>query len=274
MTKLLNIQKIGLLLLVPIFLFGCAAPQYKTTYETRERGTDKYVETSGHVSSISSVSVYKSGILTIDSSITSYETEYEGPKMEDVAIVRRPADPVGALVNTAATVGLNLLFEPKKTGSQAIGDTQGVYVNRTYVDKSRAKPTGRNRWNTKPISFTGSILLFGLKDQPIELYVTGGSIDISAHLKESNQSGQVKLKIICKHCQDLRPDQTTFFSSFTREKNIEFNIDEFKALQKSIEKSSQIKPKQSNSTASQRCLNIGLREGSDDYIKCLKTLLK
>lgn len=274
MTNLLNIRKIELLLLAPIFLFGCAAPQYKTTYETRERGTDKYVETSGHVSSISSVSIYKSGILTIDSSITSYETEYEGPKMEEVAIVRRPADPVGALVNTAATVGLNLLFEPKKTGSQAIGDTQGVYVNRTYVDKSRAKPTGRNKWNTKPISFTGSILLLGLKDQPIELYVTGGSIDISTYLKESNQSGVVRLKVICKYCQDLRPDQTTFFSSFTREKNIDFNIDEFKAFQKTIEKNSPKTPSQSSISATQRCLNIGLKEGSQDFIKCVRTLSK
>ena len=116
--------------------------------------------------------------------------------------------------------------------------------------------------------------MFGLKDQPIELYVTGGSIDISTHLKESNQSGQIKLKVVCKYCQDLRADQNRFFNNFTREKSFNFNIDDFKAMQRTVERSSQINPNQSSNSAMQRCLNIGLREGSEDFIKCVKTLNK
>ena len=275
MINFISMQKIRSLPLLLVFILcGCAAPQYKTTYETRENGTGRYFESTNQTSSLYTVTLSPSGLLTIDSYITSYDTEYEGPKMEEVSKVRRPADPIGAIVNTAATVGLNLLFEPKKTGSQAIGDTRGEYVTRTYVDKSRSRTTGRANWNTKSTIFNGSILVFGIKDQPIELYVTNNYIDISSHLKESNLSSPLRLRIVCKNCQDLRVDQNASFANYTREKNLNFNLDEFKILQRNAIRNTQGKSSPATNSVNQRCLSIGLREGSDDFIKCVKTLTK
>lgn len=263
-----------------IFLFllhGCAAPQYKTTYQTREVGVDKYYESSTEIRSIRSASISSSGILTIDAFLTRYQMEYEGPKMEQVTKVRRPADPVGALVNTAATVGLNLLLAPKQTGSQAIGDTQSEYVSNTYVDKSRARVTGKTRWDTQALFFTGAVIIYDLKSQPFELYLNSNSIDISSHLEGTSLVSPLKIKVVCKFCEDLKPQQNSNFSLFTRQKEIDFDLNAFNLLQKeSKARNAQIeaqrKSKPTSNSATQRCLSIGLRDGSEDFIKCIKTL--
>jgi hypothetical protein len=265
-----------------IFLFllhGCAAPQYKTTYQTREVGLDKYYASSSEIKSIRSVSLSSSGILTIDAYLTRYQIEYEGPKMEQVTKVRRPADPVGALVNTAATVGLNLLLAPKQTGSQAVGDTQSEYVSNTYIDKSRARVTGRANWDTQATIFTGSVLIYGIKNQPIEMYLNGNNTDISSHLGGSSFASPLKIKVVCKFCEDLKEQQNSNFSSFTRQKDLDFNLDEFKSVQiknnaRIAQTDAQRKSISSGNSATQRCLSIGFSDGSEDFIKCIKTFTK
>ena len=264
-------------LIILFLLSGCAAPQYKTTYETKKVGTDKYSETTNLVSSLRSISLFPSGILTFDTYQTGYEVEYEGPKMQEISKVRRPADPLGAIVNTAATVGLNLLLAPKQTGSQAIGDTRSEYVTRTFIDKTKATATGKAGWNTKSVIFTGNILIYGIKNEPIDLYVTKNNVDISSYLMESSYASPLKIKVVCKDCEDLKREQNSNFSFFTREKEINFDLNGFNVLQREIkERNSQIdaqrKPKSTSNSATQRCLGIGLREGSQDFIKCIKTL--
>jgi len=263
-----------------IFLFllhGCAAPQYKTTYQTREVGLDKYYASSSEIKSIRSVNLSSSGILTIDAYLTRYQIEYEGPKMEQVTKVRRPADPVGALVNTAATVGLNLLLAPKQTGSQAIGDTQSEYVSNIYIDKSRARATGKANWETQSTIFTGSVIIYGIKNQPVEMYLNSNNTDISSHLGGSSFVSPLKIKVVCKFCEDLKSQQNLNFSLFTRQKDIDFDLDEFKSLQRKAKARTaqtdvQTKSFSSGNSAAQRCLSIGLKEGSEDFINCIKTL--
>ena len=260
-----------------LLLHGCAAPQYKTTYQTREVGLDKYSVSSSEIKSIRSVGISQGGILSIDAFLTRYQIEYEGPKMEQITKVRRPADPVGALVNTAATVGLNLLFAPEKTGSQAIGDTQSEYVSNTYIDKSRARTTGKANWETVATIFTGSVLIYGVKNQPIEIYLNNNNIDISSHLEGSSYGSPLKIKVVCKFCEDLKAQQNSNFSLFTRQKEIDFDLNAFNLLQKeSRARNSQIEAqresKSTSNSATQRCLSIGLRDGSEDFIKCIKTL--
>jgi hypothetical protein len=270
-------KKIFSSLTILFLLNGCAAPQYKTTYETKKVGTDKYIETTNIVSSLRTVSMFSSGVLTFDSYQTGYEIEYEGPKMQETLKERRPADPLGAMVNTAATIGLNLLLAPKQTGSQAIGDTRSEYVTRTFIDKTKATATGKAGWNTKSVIFTGSILIYGIKNQPIDLYITKNNVDISSYLKESSYASPLKIKVVCKYCEDLKQEQNSNFSSFTREKDIVFDLNSFNALQEEIKEKNaqidaQIKAKSTSNSATQRCLSIGLREGSQDFIKCIKTL--
>jgi hypothetical protein len=259
-------------------LIGCAAPQYKTTYETRENGTGKYYEPTKTVYSIRSVSISSSGILTLDGYKTSYQVEYEGPKMEEITKVRRPADPIGALVNTAATVGLNLLLAPKQTGSQAIGDTSSEYVSRTYIDKSRSKATGKASWETKAESYSGNLVIYGIYDQAIILSPKNNYLDISSYLRSTKLKNPLNIKVVCEYCRDLKIEQNGNYMDFTREKIISFDATMLKQERITNTKTFKEEPQRiikSTSNANvQKCIDLGLKEGSENYNKCVKTLSK
>ena len=111
-----------LLFLSTLILQGCALKQYETVYETKEVGREKYLNDDGgrKIQSLSAANINPNGILTLTGFTFTELTEYEGPKMNDITRVSRPADPIGALTNTALTFGLNVLLAPKRTGG-AIG---------------------------------------------------------------------------------------------------------------------------------------------------------
>jgi hypothetical protein len=198
--------------------------------------------------------------------------------MEEITKVRRPADPVGALVNTAATVGLNLLLAPKQTGSQAVGDTSSEYVSRTYIDKSRSKATGRARWETKAETFNGSVLIYGVSDLPIDLYVKNNYLDISNYLKASKLQNPLNISITCKYCNDLTAVQNRNYIEFTREKKISYDTKMLKQERftnaKAVKEESQRTIKSTINANVRKCIDLGLKEGSENYNKCIKTLSK
>jgi len=264
--------------LISLTLIGCAAPPYKTTYQTRENGVDKYYDPKQSIDSILSVNLSPSGILTLDGYRTSFLIEYEGPKMEQITTVRRPADPVGALVNTAATVGLNLLLAPKKTGSQAIGDTSSEYVSRTYIDKSRSKATGRTKWETKAEKFNGSVVIYGVTDQPLDVYVSNNYLDISNYLRATTQQNPLNITVVCKYCEDLKIGQNSNFALYTRQKVISYDTTILKKERftntRAVKEEPQRAIKPTGNANVQKCIDLGLKEGSENYIKCVKTLSK
>jgi hypothetical protein len=261
-----------------LMLIGCAAPKYKTTYQTRENGVDRYYDPKQTIDSIRSVNLSPSGILTLDGYRTSFLIEYEGPKMEEITTVRRPADPGGALVNTAVTLGLNLLLAPKHTGSQAIGDTSSEYVSRTYIDKSRSKATGRTKWETKSETFNGSVLIYGVTDQPLDIYVKNNYLDISNYLRANKLQSPLNITIVCKYCTDLKIEQNSNYAVYTRQKTITYDTTMLKQERftntKAVKEEPQRTIKSTNSANVQKCIDLGLREGSENYNKCVKTLSK
>lgn len=269
-------------LAISVFLLfimqGCALKQYETVYETKEVGREKYLKDEGgtKIQSLSAANISPEGRLTITGFTFSELSEYEGPKMNDITKQTRPADPIGALTNTALTLGLNVLLAPKRTGGQLVGDTMNERVTNSYIDKSRGVPTGTKVWQKDQSNFSTQILVEGILDRPINFNYSGDPVDLSKYFQESLLNGIVPVKVTCQTCEQISRTQTQDFILFQPSKTVEFDLSAFKQNinQKKLqaEKEEQKRAadlKSSANAGQQKCIRMGLTVGTEDYNLCI-----
>lgn len=275
-------MKFNFSLLIFVFLVcvlqGCALKKYETINETKEVGRDKYLTYSGgqKIQSLSAVNINPDGKLTITGFIFTELAEYEGPKMNDITKQSRPADPIGALTNTALTLGLNILLEPKRTGGQLVGDTVNERVTNSYIDKSRAAPTGAKVWQKNQANFSTQIFVEGILDRAIDFNYSGSPIDLSKYFQESSLNGIISIKVTCQTCRQISRVQSQDFILYQPSKTVEFDLGAFKQKIKQqklfAEKEEQKRvadQKNIVTAAQQKCLRLGMMAGTEDYNLCI-----
>jgi len=252
--------------------------QYETIYETKEVGREKYLTNDGgqKIQSLSAANINPDGRLTITGFTFTELSEYEGPKMNDITKQSRPADPIGALTNTALTLGLNVLLAPKRTGGQLVGDTINERVTNSYVDKARAAPTGAKVWQKDQSNFISQILVEGILDRALSFNYSGSPIDLSKYFQESSLNGIIPIKVTCQTCGQIARAQTQDFILFQPSKLVEFDLGAFnqkikqQKLQAEKEEQKRVADLKSSATAGQqKCLRMGLTAGTEDYNLCI-----
>jgi len=267
-----------LIVLLSIFLQGCALKQYETVYEKKEVGREKYLTDDGgqKIQTLSAANITPDGRLFLAGFTFIELTEFEGPKMNDITKQSRPADPIGALTNTALTLGLNVLLAPKRTGGQLVGDTINERVTSSYVDKTRAVPTGAKVWQKNQSNFSTQILVEGILDRVLSFNYSGSPIDLSKYFQESLLNGVVPIKVICQTCAEITRSQAQDFRLYQSSKIVEFDLGAYKQkinqqkLQTEKEEQKRVTDQKSSAIAGQqKCLRMGLAVGTDDYNLCI-----
>lgn len=254
--------------------------QYQTVTETKEVGREKYLIDEGgqKIKTLSSAAISNEGILTLNGFTFAQMTEYEAPKMNVITKQYRPPDPVGALMNTAVTVGLNVLLAPKRTGSQLVGDTTDERVTSTYLEKSKAVATGNEVWEKDEPIFSAQIAIDGILDRTLNLDYVGVGVDLSKYFHESPYDNLIQVKITCTSCGDVAQIQTPDYKLFATNKVIDFDLGSFKRrlrvqkLQTERDEQKRIAD-QRNATLviQQKCLRMGLSVGSEDFNLCISS---
>jgi len=281
----MSLIKVNCSVVIPIFILlllqGCALKPYETVYETKEVGKEKYLTNEGgqKIQSLSAVNIDPDGRLTLAGFTFTELAEYEGPKMNNITKLSRPADPIGALTNTALSLGLNILLAPKRAGGQLVGDTMNEQVTSSYVDKSKAAPTGAKVWQKDQSNFSAQILVEGILERVISFNYSGSPIDLSKYFQESSFNGMVPIKVICQSCAQITRTQTQDFILYQSSKIVEFDLGAYKQkikLQKlQAERDDQKRvadQKNSVLAGQQKCLRMGLAVGTEDYNLCIASL--
>jgi hypothetical protein len=268
------------LFVVTIFTQGCSLTKWQYESETKEVGKANYSEINPQISttkSLSDASINASGSIRFTTyKFTNYKV-FQGPQMQVISRERKAPDPVGALVTTGLTVGMNLLLEPKKTGNQVIGETRNERVVRTYIDKSKGVDTSKTEWLSEYINSIGPVVIDGLYANSIEINLTKDWYDLTPFLRESPYSGVVSIKLTCLECVNASPQQSSSHSIYTRSKVINFDLDSFRSYLKDRDKKDVI-PKRKTlddsgaiSASQQKCLRLGLKFGTEDFDLCISS---
>lgn len=271
------------LFIVTILMQGCSLTKWQYESETKEVGKANYSELNTQISStksLSDLSINYTGSMRVTAYRFNNYKVFQGPQMQVVSRERKAADPVGALVTTGLTVGMNLLFEPKKTGNQVIGETRNERVVSTYIDKSKGVDTNKREWLTEYVNSIGPVVIDGLSSNPIEINLTKDWYDLTPYLRESPYSGMVSIKLTCIECINANPQQSSNSTMYTKSKVINFDLDSFRSYLKEKTNQEAIPRKKAvdNSgvvTASQqKCLRLGLQTGTEDFDLCVSSQKK
>lgn len=272
------------LFIATILVQGCSLTKWKYESETKEIGRANYSELNPQIfttKSLLDVSINSSGTMRATAyKFTNYKI-LQAPQIQVISRERKAPDPVGALITTGLTVGMNILIEPKKTGNQVIGETRNERVVNTYIDKSKGVDTNKTEWRTEYInSSIGPVIIDGLYSKPIELDLTKDWYDLTPYLRESPYSGTVSIKLTCIECINASSQQSSNYSMYTRSKVINFDLDSFRSFLKDQEKKEVIPRKRLaensdvNSASQQKCLRLGLQAGTEDFDLCVSSQKK
>jgi len=264
-----------------ILMQGCSLTKWQYESETKEVGKANYSEVNPQIfttKSLLDLSLNTSGTMKVTAyKFTNYKI-FEGPQMQVISRERKAADPVGALITTGLTVGMNILLEPKKTGNQVIGETRNERVVNTYINKSKGVDTNKTEWRTEYInSLIGPVVIDGLYSNPIELNLTKDWYDLTPYLRQSPYSGIVSIKLTCIECINASSQQSSNSSMYTRSKVVNFDLDSFRSYLKDQEKKEVVPRKNvtDNSgvvTESQKkCIRLGLQAGTEDFDLCVSS---
>ena len=263
---------------------GCSLTKWQYESETKEVGKANYSEVNPHIfttKSLSDVSLSSSGTMRVAAyKFTNYKI-LQGPQMQVISRERKAADPVGALITTGLTVGMNVLLEPKKTGNQVIGETRNERIVSTYIDKSKGIDTNKTEWRTEYLnSSIGAVVIDGLYSSPIELNLTKDWYDLTPYLRESPYSGVVSIKLTCIECINANPQQSSNSTMYTKSKVINFDLDSFRSYLKEKTNQEAIPRKKAVDNSGvvtafqQKCLRLGLQTGTEDFDLCVSSQKK
>ena len=270
----------ALLPCLALLLQGCAMKQYQTVNETKEVGREKYLTDYGSqkIKSLSGAQISADGKLTLNGFTFTQMTEYEAPKMDQITKQYRPPDPVGALMNTAFTAGLNILLAPKRTGSQLVGDTIDERVTNSYVDKTRGVATGGMVWQKSQSNFSTQITVDGILERTLNFDYSGTAIDLSKYFQESSYENLIQVKVACTSCSDITQIQATDYGHYAPTKVVEFDLGTYKQNIRSqkllAEKEDQKRISDQKSAAmagQQKCVRMGLSVGTEDFNLCVSS---
>ena len=126
-------------------LGGCAFPKYQTVVREKDTGYQKTYDPKLPLKTykaINYVKVDEFGVMTVNPKVITEYDELEAPKVEKTASEKKPPDPVGTILVTGLTLGLNLLVATSDTFKMLTGDSKNERVIGTDIDMTRAKNTG------------------------------------------------------------------------------------------------------------------------------------
>ena len=206
---------------------GCSLTKWQYESETKEVGKANYSELNPQISSTKSLSdlfINNTGSMRVMAYKFNNYKILQGPQMQVISRERKAADPVGALITTGLTVGMNVLLEPKKTGNQVIGETRNERVISSYIDKSKGVDTNKREWLIDNVNTSiGPVVIDGISSNPIELNLTKDWYDLTPFLRESPYSGTLTIKLTCIECINASSQQSSNYSMYTRSKIINFD---------------------------------------------------
>jgi len=208
---------------------GCAFPKYETVIREKDTGYEKTYDPKYPLRSYKAINFIKVdafGVMTVNPKVITEYDELEAPKVEKTAHEKKAPDPVGALLVTGLTLGLNLLVATSDTYKILTGDSKNERVIGTDIDMTRAKKTGVRIFKSTFDKATGPIRIDGLIDGPLTLFgEKDNKYDLSSYIRAYSGYEVIKpIFITCMECNENVPDQRGV-TNFTR---FDINIQEIK----------------------------------------------
>ncbi len=209
-----------------VTLGGCAFPKYQTVVREKDTGYQKTYDPKLPLKTykaINYVKVDEFGVMTVNPKVITEYDELEAPKVEKTASEKKSPDPVGTILVTGLTLGLNLLVATSDTFKMLTGDSKNERVIGTDIDMTRAKKTGVKVSKTTFDKPAGPIRIDGLIDGPLTLFgEKDNKYDLSAYIRADTGYEVIKpIFITCMECNDLIPGQTGIINTIRYDINIQ-----------------------------------------------------
>jgi len=207
-------------------LGGCAFPKYQTVVREKDTGYQKTYDPKLPLKTykaINYVKVDEFGVMTVNPKVITEYDELEAPKVEKTASEKKSPDPVGTILVTGLTLGLNLLVATSDTFKMLTGDSKNERVIGTDIDMTRAKKTGVKVSKTTFDKPAGPIRIDGLIDGPLTLFgEKDNKYDLSAYIRADTGYEVIKpIFITCMECNDFIPGQTGIINTIRYDINIQ-----------------------------------------------------
>ena len=205
---------------------GCAFPKYETVMREKDTGYEKTYDPKYPLKSykaINFVKVDEFGMMTVNPKVITEYDELEAPKVEKTAREKKAPDPVGAILVTGLTLGLNLIVATSDTFKMLTGDSKNERVIGTDIDMTRAKKTGIKVSKSTFDKPAGPIRIDGLIDGPLTLFgEKDNKYDLSSYIKADTGYEVIKpIFITCMECNDIIPGQTGITNTIRYDINIQ-----------------------------------------------------
>ena len=209
-----------------VTLGGCAFPKYQTVMREKDTGYEKTYDPKFPLRSykaINYVKIDEYGVMTVNPKVITEYDELEVPKVEKTAVEKKAPDPVGAILVTGLTLGLNLLVATSDTFKMLTGDSKNERVIGSDIDMTRAKKTGVKISKTTFDKPAGPIRIEGLIDGPLTLFgEKDNKYDLSSYIKVDTGYEVIKpIFITCMECNDIIPGQTGITNTIRYDINIQ-----------------------------------------------------
>jgi hypothetical protein len=199
-------------ILIAVFCSSCAFPKWETKIEEKDSGTQKTFNKDLPLKShkvIHFAGVNDAGIMTVTTKTISLFDEIEAPIVRRVAKEKRAPDPIGAVLVTGLTFGLNLLFATSETWKILTGDSKNERDIGASVDVSRGKKTGKQIWAENVGGQSGPVVVQGLLDAPLTIFGSNSNqYDLTPFIKAyQGEEASIPIFITCLECADDIPER-------------------------------------------------------------------
>ncbi|MEI7532486.1 MAG: hypothetical protein WCK52_11215 [Betaproteobacteria bacterium] len=200
------------ILFIIFTLTACAFPQYKTVYSEQDNGYQKTFDKDKPLKSLKAIdfiSIDDNGVLTVKPKVLTEYDELEVPVVNRVAKDKKSPDPIGAILATGLTVGLNLLFATGETFKMLTGDSKNERIIDTSLDFKRARKTGVKIWNTTYTAKTGRIKIEGLIEGPLILFSSNNEYKLAQYIKVAGgNEALAPIFVTCLECSPEMPPES------------------------------------------------------------------
>jgi hypothetical protein len=288
----------AILLFICLLSFGCSTTKWQVVEEEKPGGFLEYYKpepNSKRIVGFDYAYIDRYGEIFLTPKSYIYSRLYKAPRVNIWQKSVKPADPIGAVMTTGLTVGMNILFEPKKTGNQLIGESCCERFVRSYINYNKEEALESFGWEPYPSNLDAvaeRFIIRGLHSYDVTISFNNGPTnrligkDISDLILASPFNGNLTLEVFCANCNfPANLSKQALFLNVSNSANISINVDDLKASIRSLREDIQKEKKRQAEIASRKnqanpinptnqCLNIGLKQGSEDFIKCIKTLTK
>ena len=208
-----SVYRFFVYVLIAVFCSSCAFPKWEKKIEEKDAGTQKTFNRQLPLKSykvIHNAVVNDAGIMTFTTKTISLFDELEAPIVRRIEKDKRAADPIGAVLVTGLTFGLNLLFATSETWKILTGDSKNERDMGTAVDVSRGKKTGKQIWAENVGGVSGPVVVQGLLDAPLTIFgANTNQYDLTPFIKAyQGDEAFIPIFITCLECADDIPERS------------------------------------------------------------------